>query len=386
MPSKPAARATDMAMTCNDPTDLPVGTVIAVGTVMINNLPAAKQGDKIVGVDTHIIMIPSPGGPIPTPLPHPYAGTIDADTITNVNIMGKPAAVVGSGASNQPPHIPQGGPFQKPPSNKAKIMLGSLNVMIGDQGGSGSGSDNDGETEIAQTAAQAVEVKEGHKLDVKFVDKGGKPIMGAGYKIKTPDNQQIEGPVVGEVKKSGVEEGDHEVKIEAITDARWSAEMAEVGEKVQINIKTAGIEDSEEAEIQVFVKDANYADRLFETIPAEVSGNKIEAEWELKIDEKLLEHQNDKTKIGRYSAPFYYFIVKVANLQQKSGLLRYRDWVEFEAKDEDGNAIKGVNYKLTLPNGEIREGKMDNGEAREEHIPPGKSKADFSLDEEDKKK
>jgi uncharacterized Zn-binding protein involved in type VI secretion len=32
---KQAARNGDTAMTCNDPADMPVGTVIAVGTVMI---------------------------------------------------------------------------------------------------------------------------------------------------------------------------------------------------------------------------------------------------------------------------------------------------------------------------------------------------------------
>ena len=32
---KAAARNGDMAMTCNDPSDLPAGTVVAVGTVMI---------------------------------------------------------------------------------------------------------------------------------------------------------------------------------------------------------------------------------------------------------------------------------------------------------------------------------------------------------------
>jgi uncharacterized Zn-binding protein involved in type VI secretion len=32
---KPAARAGDTAMTCNDPSPLPVGTVVATGTVMI---------------------------------------------------------------------------------------------------------------------------------------------------------------------------------------------------------------------------------------------------------------------------------------------------------------------------------------------------------------
>jgi len=32
---KPAARTGDKAVTCNDPSDLPVGTVVATGTVMI---------------------------------------------------------------------------------------------------------------------------------------------------------------------------------------------------------------------------------------------------------------------------------------------------------------------------------------------------------------
>jgi len=32
---KPAARSGDKAMTCNDPADLPNGTVVATGTVMI---------------------------------------------------------------------------------------------------------------------------------------------------------------------------------------------------------------------------------------------------------------------------------------------------------------------------------------------------------------
>jgi len=92
--------------------------------------PAAKLGDKIAAVDTHIIMIPTPGGTVPTPLPHPFNGTINGSLSTNVNIMGKPAATAGSTAANTPPHIPQGGPFQKPPSNTATIQTGSPTVMI----------------------------------------------------------------------------------------------------------------------------------------------------------------------------------------------------------------------------------------------------------------
>lgn len=91
--------------------------------------PAAKQGDQIVATDIHIVMI-SGTPPVPTPLPHPFDGIIDGGLSSDVKIMGMPAATVDSTASNIPPHIPQGGPFQKPPSNKATIKVGSPTVNI----------------------------------------------------------------------------------------------------------------------------------------------------------------------------------------------------------------------------------------------------------------
>jgi uncharacterized Zn-binding protein involved in type VI secretion len=93
-------------------------------------MPAAKQMDKVVGVDIHIIMIPSPGGPVPTPLPSPFNGILMGGLSTSVKIMGRPAALQGSTANNLPPHIPAGGPFQKPPPNQGKVMLGSFTVKI----------------------------------------------------------------------------------------------------------------------------------------------------------------------------------------------------------------------------------------------------------------
>ena len=94
--------------------------------------PAAKQGDKVVAVDTHIVMVPSPGGPVATPLPHPFSGTLNGDLSSDVKIMGKAAAVVGSSADNSPAHVPTapGNGFQKGPSNKGKVVKGSATVMI----------------------------------------------------------------------------------------------------------------------------------------------------------------------------------------------------------------------------------------------------------------
>jgi uncharacterized Zn-binding protein involved in type VI secretion len=92
--------------------------------------PAAKQGDTIVAVDTHIVILPSPAPP--APLLHPFSGTINGGLSSDVNIMGKPAATVDSTADNSPAHIatPPGTSFQKPPSNKGTIKMGSPTVKI----------------------------------------------------------------------------------------------------------------------------------------------------------------------------------------------------------------------------------------------------------------
>mgnify|MGYP005847371307 CR=1 FL=1 len=94
--------------------------------------PAAKQGDQIVAVDIHLVMVPSPSGPVPTPLPHPFSGMLDGNLSQNVKIEGRPAATVGSTATNQPPHIPTppGTSFQIPPTNQGMILTGSATVMI----------------------------------------------------------------------------------------------------------------------------------------------------------------------------------------------------------------------------------------------------------------
>jgi uncharacterized Zn-binding protein involved in type VI secretion len=101
--------------------------------------PAAKQGDQITGVDTHIIMLPSPGGPVPTPIPHPFNGILDGSLSPDVTIMGMAAATIGSTATNTPPHIPQGGPFQVPPSNRGQVIMGSATVLINGKGAARSG-------------------------------------------------------------------------------------------------------------------------------------------------------------------------------------------------------------------------------------------------------
>ncbi|MGF1580047.1 MAG: PAAR domain-containing protein [Gemmataceae bacterium] len=90
--------------------------------------PAAKQGDLVTATDTHLIQPPGPSPPVL--VPHPFVGILDTSLSTDVNIMGMPAAVVGSIATNNPPHVPIGGTFVVPPKNQGKVILGSVTVFI----------------------------------------------------------------------------------------------------------------------------------------------------------------------------------------------------------------------------------------------------------------
>jgi uncharacterized Zn-binding protein involved in type VI secretion len=92
--------------------------------------PAAQEGDQVVGIDIHIVMVPSPSGSVPTPIPHPFSGQIDGELSSSVYIGGKPAATVDSTATNNPTHIAIGGSFQSPPSDTATIKQGSSTVFI----------------------------------------------------------------------------------------------------------------------------------------------------------------------------------------------------------------------------------------------------------------
>lgn len=85
--------------------------------------PVARQGDTVTGVDMHVVMLPSPVGPVPTPLPHPFNGRLVSGLSPDVLINGRAAATHGSTAQNSPPHIPNGGPFQRPPSNTGKVLV-----------------------------------------------------------------------------------------------------------------------------------------------------------------------------------------------------------------------------------------------------------------------
>lgn len=121
-------------------------------------LPAAKQNDQVVGVDIHIVMVPSISGLIPLSLPHVFSGLLDQQLSTDVKIEGRFAATVGSVATNNPPHIPTppGVAFQIPPANRGTVTTGSATVTINGKAAARSGDPVDSCNDVGAPADSSI--------------------------------------------------------------------------------------------------------------------------------------------------------------------------------------------------------------------------------------
>ncbi len=56
---------------------------------------ASSWTDLVLGIDVHIMLVPTPVGPVPTPLPHPFTGIVlDPMAAAQAAVMGGGAVLV----------------------------------------------------------------------------------------------------------------------------------------------------------------------------------------------------------------------------------------------------------------------------------------------------
>jgi uncharacterized Zn-binding protein involved in type VI secretion len=90
------------------------------------------MGDKISGTCAiHLVPNPATGAPQPGP-PLPFSAPLTTGLATTVLIEGKPAAVVGAGGYNTPPHVGlhPSDPFMVPTAQVGSVVMGSATVIF----------------------------------------------------------------------------------------------------------------------------------------------------------------------------------------------------------------------------------------------------------------
>ncbi len=259
--------------------------------------PAAKQGDKIVGTDIHILMIPAAAGvPVPTPTPMPFNGMITSGLSTDVFIEGKPAATVQSGAVNMPPHIPAGGPFQKPPTNQGKIMIGSTGVFI-----NGKPAARQGDTAI--TCNDPVDAPTGTVMAVGtvFIGETGAgapapPSQAATQQKQVSEGEQTDNDLEGESAQATPQEPKLLTakwgQLGKIVSVNWEKDRAKSGEEVKMITNVEDFDDGTPAKFLVWQR-KDGEDIFVAEIDGKVQGNKIEATWKHSPKEQKEEEENE---------------------------------------------------------------------------------------------
>lgn len=265
MPPKPAARVTDL--TAHG------GTITGPGvpTVFIGGLPAATLGDM------HVCPMVTPGAP---PIPH-VGGPITLGS-SGVFIGKKPAARMGDVAV-----------CVGPPSS---IVLGCATVLIGEAGSAsqaGPAPNAASAVSAAMTGTKAVaaivagaprSALQNHFIDVKVVDKKGRPLAGVSYVLKDLKGAELRGATTqhGKIHYEGyAEAGSYQLRLCMLSDAKWSAKTAKIGRPVRLSVQADGFEEGQMLEFHLTGEDGGCQKAWVTSLPARLSSGKAEAEWML---------------------------------------------------------------------------------------------------------
>ncbi len=234
--------------------------IIGSPTVLVNSLPALRQGD--MGV---------------------HAACCGPNTWTaqegsaSVLVNGKPAHRVGD--------------MDQHCGGVGKLMLGSPTVNIGGpSGGAGEGK--------APSSAK----DEKHWVEVRVVDASDKALAGRPYTLKLPDGVEKKGriPKDGKVRVDGIVPGACSLTVADIDEARWARHRVGNDEEVEMVVMAAGYDAGTEVSLKVFrvheereavategakLDDAGHASARFRYALGEAEGDAAAFLFKAKIDD-----------------------------------------------------------------------------------------------------
>jgi len=367
------------------------GTVIAVNpTVLVGKLPVACLGDMhvcpmVTGIIPHV------GGPILLGSFGVFAGGRPVARMGDmVTCVGPPDTIVlgeftvlvgelspaGGGAGGGGGSGEGGGSGLAALAKAAKAFAGAAAALMMSIASSAAASSVGAQaaTQNGSSSNKPSTSKAGHWIRFEFKDKAGLPVSAVPYIFKAVNGQESRSALnaAGEIHKRNIPSGQCSVRLLSLSDAKWSKDEAKTDEELTMSAKADGLKDGASAAFKVFCRDLRGPDVPAGTVDAKVNGNKIEAKWKLPENAAPEPAAADNDPSSGYSRPEYFFVVESEGCRATSGMLRFKDWIEIELKDEEDNALADEDYRLVLATGEIRKGKSDSrGRARVEDVPQG---------------
>lgn len=158
-----------------------------------------------------------------------------------------------------------------------------------------------------------------------------------------------------------------------ITNAKWSQQEARRGDILTLTADVKEVPDGTEALIEIYEHDEDGAHDFITKIPVYVEANKIEIEWQYEYHEDTDDIPTAAESEKGYNPPEYFFRVKIGKVMAESGLLEFKDWVEFVFLDDSENPIEGMEVTLQAPDGsELKKTSDSDGKIEIKDALPGK--------------
>jgi hypothetical protein len=205
-----------------------------------------------------------------------------------------------------------------------------------------------------------------------------------------PDNFDWGEQIYLEVKlsKHGLQMESNRIPVRSkiqVKSLAWDRKEARRDDVVKLTAEFKNLSDGTEATVIIyeFLPDG-YQDPIA-SFPVVVKKNKIQLDWayEYQDDTAEIPTQKERRQYGKnYNHPQFFFVVDFDGVRigekQESGLLKFRDWVTIELKNQAAQPIPKEDYILHLPDGSTRKGTLnEKGKAEEKDVPPGKVSVEF---------
>ena len=274
----------------------------------------AVQDDKVMGFDTHIMVVPSGSGTTTVPLPHPFIGKISDKVSEDVKIGNKGAAVKGSKAKHDDSmhmQLPGTIKFQNNPKKEGEVTGGTVSKVKVDG------------KEVAVIGSQVTTCND-------MGMQNNSVIMAAGMSIPMP---AIVNPLNTEEWKRGQEEKDK--KEPKFTGVKWAKTSCREGEEIELSAGVKDIADGNMVTLQVFREGQSPEDSAaIAKFPLTVKGGTVSAKWLYRADQSVMPPEQN---------PKFIFTAHCAwcNFEKSSNTLEVElirpEITKAEWRDKDGN-------------------------------------------------
>jgi hypothetical protein len=173
-----------------------------------------------------------------------------------------------------------------------------------------------------------------------------------------------------ELPKHGLKDESNSIPVRpqiVVTKMQWDRQEVKRKDAVKITCQFKnGMEDGDDAMVIIYEHNPNSSDLKVASIPTIIKDNKIEMQWEFDYhDHTSLIPTDDELKPyeKKYANPQFFFVIVIDGVcigeKMESGLMEFKDFVEFILQSEAGVALPNHDVNLYFADGSQQKAKSD---------------------------